>query len=70
MFDDSLSSLPRWRATVTYRTEAGPLDVPMVLEEIFDLHDWMQVGCSRRCCGLQQGSNGNKGFCDCSFQSL
>ena len=29
MTDDALSSLARWHATVTYRTDAGPLDVPM-----------------------------------------
>jgi hypothetical protein len=39
MTDDALSSLARWHATVTYRTDAGPLDVPMLLREIWDLHD-------------------------------
>ena len=39
MTDDALSCLARWHATVTYRTDAGPLDVPMLLSEIWDLHD-------------------------------
>ena len=39
MTDDALSSLARWHARVTYRTDAGPLAVPMLLREIWDLHD-------------------------------
>jgi hypothetical protein len=31
-------------ATVTYRTDAGPLDVPMLLREIGDLHDRIEQG--------------------------
>ena len=42
MTDDALSSLARWHATVTYRTDAGPLDVPMLLREIGDR--WMAPG--------------------------
>ena len=34
----------RWHATVTYRTDAGPLDVPMLLREIGDLQDWIEDG--------------------------
>jgi hypothetical protein len=34
MADDALSSLARWHVTVTYRTDAGPLDVPMLLREV------------------------------------
>jgi len=44
MTDDALSSLARWEATVTYRTDAGPLDVPMLLREIWDLHDRIEQG--------------------------
>jgi hypothetical protein len=44
MADDALSSLARWHATVTYRTDAGPLDVPMLLREIWDLHDRIEQG--------------------------
>ena len=44
MTDDALSSLARWHATVTYRTDAGPLDVPMLLREIGDLHDRIEQG--------------------------
>ena len=44
MKDDALSSLARWHATVTYRTDAGPLDVPMLLREIWDLHDRIEQG--------------------------
>ena len=44
MTDDALSSLARWHATVTYRTDAGPLDVPMLLREIWDLHDRIEQG--------------------------
>jgi hypothetical protein len=44
MTDDALSSLARWHATVTYRTDAGPLDVPMLLREIWDLHDRIEEG--------------------------
>ena len=39
-----MSSLARWHATVTYRTDAGPLDVPMLLREICDLHDRIEQG--------------------------
>ena len=44
MADDALSSLARWRATVTYRTDAGPLDVPMLLREIWDLQARIEQG--------------------------
>ena len=44
MTDDALSSLARWHATVTYRTDAGPLDVPMLLREVWDLHDRIEQG--------------------------
>jgi hypothetical protein len=44
MTDDALSSLTRWRATVTYRTDAGPADVPILLREIGDLHDRIEHG--------------------------
>ncbi len=36
--------LPRWAATVTYRTDSGPLDVDHVLTEISDLHDLVERG--------------------------
>jgi hypothetical protein len=39
MADDALA---RWHATVTYRTDAGPLDVPMLLREIGDLQDRLE----------------------------
>ena len=44
MTDDALSSLARWEATVTYRPTAGPVDVPMLLREIGDLHDRIECG--------------------------
>ena len=31
MADDALSSLARWASTITYRHDAGPADVPMLL---------------------------------------
>ncbi len=34
----------RWTATVTYRTDAGPLDVDHVLTELSDLHDLVERG--------------------------
>ena len=44
MADDALSSLARWDVTVIYRTDAGPLDVPMLLREIGDLQDRIEDG--------------------------
>jgi hypothetical protein len=44
MADDALSSLARWDVTVIYRTDAGPLDVPMLLREIGDLHERIEKG--------------------------
>ena len=44
MADDALSSPARWHATVTYRTDAGPVDVPMLLGEIGELHDRIERG--------------------------
>jgi hypothetical protein len=44
MADDALSSRARWHAAITYRTDAGPLDVPMLLREIWDLHDPVEQG--------------------------
>lgn len=43
MTQDALSTL-RWKATVLYRTEAGPLDVEMFLDEPCDLHDRIELG--------------------------
>jgi hypothetical protein len=34
----------RWRATVTYRTDSGPLDVVHDLAEIAELHDLVEHG--------------------------
>ena len=44
MADDALSSLARWDVTVIYRTDTGPLDVPMLLHEIGDLHERIEKG--------------------------
>jgi hypothetical protein len=44
MTDDALSSLARWHATVTYRTDAGRLDVPMLLRELAELQDRIEHG--------------------------
>jgi hypothetical protein len=44
MPDDALSSLARWHATVTYRHDTGPVDVPILLREIRDLHRWIEKG--------------------------
>ena len=44
MSKDALSRRARWRATVIYRTDAGPVDVPMLLEELADLHDRIEKG--------------------------
>ena len=35
---------PRWVASVTYRTDTGPLIVPYDLVEIEDLHDIVERG--------------------------
>lgn len=35
---------PRWIATVTYRTNDGPLDVAHDIEEIADLHELIEAG--------------------------
>src|SRR3954451_19914135 len=34
----------RWHATVTYRTDAGPLAVEHDLEELAELHDLVELG--------------------------
>ena len=39
MTDDALSSLARWEATVTCRHDFGPVEFPMLLRELSDLHD-------------------------------
>jgi hypothetical protein len=44
MIEDALSNRARWNATVLYRTEAGPLDVEMLLDELCDLHDRIEHG--------------------------
>jgi hypothetical protein len=44
MTDDALSSLARWEATVTYRHDFGPVEVPMLLRELSDLHDRIECG--------------------------
>ena len=44
MTEHALRGFSRWRATVTYRTDAGPVDVPMLLREIEDLHDRVEHG--------------------------
>ncbi len=38
------SSGARWRAVVSYRTDAGKMDVEMFLEEIADLQDRIEHG--------------------------
>lgn len=38
MKGDALSDRARWEAVVVYRTDNGPVDVPMLLREIKDLH--------------------------------
>ena len=35
---------PRWRATVHYRTEAGPVDVDHHIEELADLQELVEQG--------------------------
>src|SRR5215813_11513310 len=40
--DDALSSLARWEATVIYRHDSGPVDVPMLLRELKDLQDRLE----------------------------
>jgi hypothetical protein len=44
MIEDALSTHARWKATVLYRTDAGPLDVEMLLDELCDLHDRIEQG--------------------------
>jgi hypothetical protein len=44
MIEDAPSTLARWKATVWYRTEAGLLDVEMLLDELHDLHDRIEQG--------------------------
>ncbi len=34
----------RWSAEITYRTDAGPIDVLHTLEELEDLHDVVESG--------------------------
>lgn len=34
----------RWLAVVTYRTEAGPLEVPLDFDEIHELDDMIERG--------------------------
>lgn len=34
----------RWRATITYRSENGPIDVDHYIEEIDELHDIVERG--------------------------
>lgn len=36
--------MDRWKATVTYRTNNGPLDVEHSFEELFELHDLIERG--------------------------
>jgi hypothetical protein len=35
---------PRWRATITYSADAGPIDVEHDLEELKELHDLVERG--------------------------
>lgn len=35
---------PRWRATVLYRSDAGPIDVEHMLHELDELHDLVELG--------------------------
>ena len=44
MADDAVTSLARWHATVTYPTDAGPVDVPMLLRELGELQDRIEHG--------------------------
>ena len=44
MADDALSTEARWRAVVRYRTNAGSLDVPMLLKEIGDIQERIELG--------------------------
>ncbi len=37
-------SLPRWAATITYKTDNGPLEVDHVFQELEDLHDLVERG--------------------------
>ena len=39
-----LAGRPRWRATLWYRTEQGPIDVVHEFPEISDLHDIIERG--------------------------
>lgn len=34
----------RWHATITYRSDDGPLDVDYAFEELEDLHDIVERG--------------------------
>jgi hypothetical protein len=36
--------LPRWKAVVHYRADAGPVDITHDLDEIEDLHDLVEAG--------------------------
>lgn len=36
--------MTRWTATITYRTEHGPVDVPHDIDEIEELHDLVEAG--------------------------
>lgn len=35
---------PRWRVTVVYRTDTGPLDVTHYIEELDELHNLIELG--------------------------
>jgi hypothetical protein len=41
---DAPTRTARWKATVFYRTDDGPLDVLMFLDELGDLHDRVELG--------------------------
>lgn len=37
-------TVPRWRAVIWYRTEAGSVEIEHMLSEIEDLHDAVERG--------------------------
>lgn len=44
MTDARRPSRSRWFVTVTYRTEAGPLEVEHDVDELYELHDLVERG--------------------------
>jgi hypothetical protein len=44
MSNTTSRSRVRWHATATYRSNEGHVVVPMMLEEVGDLHDWIEKG--------------------------